>query len=169
MNRPKADPDFRLIACDADGRPDEPVAELPSAIAEACKGCSDLYKRLGYRPPWVSYIALYSDAAVGSGAFVGPPVEGRVEIAYFTLPEHEGNGFATLTAQGLIAIAQECQPKVEIFAKTTPEANASTAILTKLGFEFVGTTIDHEIGEAWAWLLAPPSTSLAGVPGDAGG
>ena len=89
---------------------------------------------------------------VGGGAFVGPPVEDRVEIAYFTLPEHEGHGFATLTAQGLITIAQGAHPKIEIFAKTAPEANASAAILTKLGFTMIGTTSDHEIGEAWAWL-----------------
>jgi len=155
MNRPKTDPSFRLVACDANGRPDELIAELPSPIAEACKGCSDLYKRLGYMPPWVSYIALYSDFPVGSGAFVGPPVGNRVEIAYFTVPEHERRGFATLTAQGLVAIARECQPNVEIFAKTAPESNASTAILKNIGFELIGTTIDHEIGEAWAWLLAP--------------
>jgi len=156
MNEPMTDPNFRLVACDADGRPDDAIGELPGPIAEACKGCSDLYKRLGYVPPWVSYIALYSDSPVGSGAFVGPPVGERVEIAYFTVPEHAGRGLATLTAKGLIAIARECQPKVEIFAKTAPVSNASTAILTKIGFELVGTTIDHEIGEAWAWLLTPP-------------
>lgn len=147
-------PNFRLVRCDSNGRPDEPIDELPRPIVEACKASSDLYKRIGYTPPWVSYIALYSESAVGGGAFVGPPVGDRVEIAYFTSPEHAGHGFATLTAQSLIAIARGSQPKVEIFAKTAPEANASTAILRKLGFKMIGTTSDDEIGKAWAWLLA---------------
>ena len=105
-------------------------------------------------PPWVSYIAIDSKSAVGGGAFVAPPDRDRVEIAYYTLPEHEGRGFATLTAQGLITIARQSQPYLQIYAKTAPETNASTAILTKLGFKMVGTTTDDEIGEAWAWLLA---------------
>jgi ribosomal-protein-alanine N-acetyltransferase len=145
---------FRLVGCDPDGRPDEPVGELPGAIVEACAASADLYRRLAYVRPWVSYIALDSKSAVGGGAFVGPPVDNRVEIAYFTLPEHEGQGFAKLTAQRLVAIARESRPAIEIFAKTEPETNASTAILTSLGFRMVGTTTDHEIGEAWAWLLA---------------
>ena len=144
---------FRLVRCDSEGRPEEPIDEFPRSIAEASKASSDLYKRIGYTAPWVSYIALYADSAVGGGAFIGPPVRDRVEIAYFTLQEHEGHGFATLTAQSLIAIARGSQPKVEIFAKTAPEANASTAILTKLGFKMVGTASDDDIGEAWAWLL----------------
>jgi RimJ/RimL family protein N-acetyltransferase len=144
---------FRLVACDPDGRPDEAAVELPGAILQACAASADLYRRLAYVRPWVSYIAFDSESAVGGGAFVGPPVENRVEIAYFTLPEHEGQGFATHTAQRLVAIARESRPAIEIFAKTEPETNASTAILTRLGFRMVGTTTDHEIGEAWAWLL----------------
>lgn len=156
--------DFRLVSCDANGRPDEPVDELPRPIAEACKACSDLYERISYMPPWVSYIAFNSSYAVGGGAFVGPPVDDRVEIAYFTLPEHEGQGFATLTAHGLVAIARENRPGVEIFAKSAPGTNASTAILTKLGFRMIGTTIDDDIGEAWAWLLErrPPEPPRSG-------
>ena len=102
--------DFRLVSCDPDGRPDEPIDELPHPIAVACKACSDLYKRTAYARPWVSYIALSSGSPVGGGAFVGPPVGGRVEIAYFTLPEHSGHGFATLTAQGTCEIQTNSPP-----------------------------------------------------------
>jgi [ribosomal protein S5]-alanine N-acetyltransferase len=153
MQERSATPDFRLVGCDPDGRPDEPVGDLPHPIAEACRACSDLYKRVGYERPWVSYIALVAGSPVGGGAFVAPPVGNRVEVAYFTLPEHAGSGFATLTLKSLIAIARNRQPAVEIYAKTAPEANASTAVLAKLGFNMAGTTTDDEIGEAWAWLL----------------
>jgi ribosomal-protein-alanine N-acetyltransferase len=154
MERAPAKPGFRLVRCDPDGAPDEPIDRLPRLIAEACVASAALYGRIGYRPPWVSYIALDSEAAVGGGAFVGPPVNDRVEIAYFTLPDYEGRGFATLTARRLVAMAREDLPEVQIFAKTEPRANASTAILMKLGFTMTGTTTDDEIGEAWAWLLA---------------
>jgi RimJ/RimL family protein N-acetyltransferase len=144
---------FRLVLCGESGLPDEPIASLSQPIVDACEACSTLYRRVGYVPPWVSYIALRSNTAVGGGAFVGPPVQDRVEIAYFTLPQHQGQGCATLTAQTLIAIARASRAGIEICAKTAPEASASTALLTQLGFTSIGITADDEIGEAWAWLL----------------
>lgn len=148
-----SDDDFRLVRCGADGLPEEPVDALPRSILDAGEACAGLYRRLGYQSPWVSYVALHSGLAVGGGAFVGPPVEDRVEIAYFTLPEHQGRGCARLTAGRLIAIARESRPGIEIFAKTAAESNASTAILSRFGFSPIGVTTDEEIGEAWAWLL----------------
>lgn len=97
--------------------------------------------------PWAmarSWAAAHSSA---------PPRDGRVEIAYYTLPGREGRGFAGRTASALVEIARRADPTVEVFAKTEPRANASTAILNRLGFEMIGETEDHEIGVAWAWLL----------------
>jgi hypothetical protein len=56
-------------------------------------------------------------------------------------------------AMHLVAIAKGCAPDLDICAKTLPETNPSTRILTKLGFRLAGTEQDHEIGTAWAWLL----------------
>ena len=147
------DDEFRLVACRRDGTPSEPICHLPRAIAEAATATSRLYDRLGYRLPWVGYIATLDGHAVGGGAFVGPPVGNRVEIAYFTLPERQRKGIAGQTAQSLLSIARDHSPQIEIFAKTVPEHNASVRVLERLGFKRIGTVTDHEVGEAWAWLL----------------
>ena len=80
-----------------------------------------------------------------------PPAEGRVEIAYFTLPGHEGRGFGRATAALLVDLARRADPALVVWAKTEPNENASTAILRSLGFRHTGSTTDHEIGEAWQW------------------
>ena len=77
-----------------------------------------------------------------------------MEIAYFTLPAHEGQGFGGTTAALLVDLARRTDPDLALWAKTLPEENASTAILRSLGFRHVGSTTDHEIGEAWAWELS---------------
>ncbi len=40
-------------------------------------------------------------------------------------------------------------------AQTLPEKNASTRILEKLGFSFMGPVQHPEDGEVWEWRLRP--------------
>ena len=84
---------------------------------------------------------------------MGPPRDGEVEIAYFTLPEFEGKGYAKSAAKTLMDIASKTH--VTVSAKTLPEESASTSILCKLGLVDAGDTIDHEIGRAWRWVHTP--------------
>jgi [ribosomal protein S5]-alanine N-acetyltransferase len=147
-----ADDCFELVACERDGSLAAPCERTPD-IDEICAATAGMYDRLGFDPPWIGYIAAVEGVAVGGGAFVGAPADNRVEIAYFTRAGHEGRGIATRTARRLVAIARRHSPGIEIYAKTMPEAGASTRILARLGFERIGVTTDHEIGEAWAWLL----------------
>ena len=144
---------FRLVPCGRDGQPLEPIGPLPQAILEINAMSAEFYNRTVYAPPWVGYLALDGDAVVGTGGFVGPPEDNRVEIAYGTLSGHEGLGHAGRTAATLVAIARAARPGTEIYAKTLPEDGPSPAILRRLGFRRIGTAIDHEIGLAWAWLL----------------
>jgi RimJ/RimL family protein N-acetyltransferase len=144
---------FRLIPIGCDGRPEIRLEDLPEDIVAMLQASADFHASAGYEPPWIGYLALDGDEVVGGGAFVGPPEHGRVEIAYFTRPGHEGRGHATKTAAGLLAIARQVLPGVAIWAKTAPEPGPSPAILTRLGFQRDGVVVDHEIGEAWAWRL----------------
>lgn len=144
---------FRLIPVGRDGRSALAVGDLPDDIAAVLKSTADVYDQVGFDPPWIGYLALDGDAVVGGGAFVGPPSEERVEIAYFTRPDHQGSGYGGKTAAALIAIARQARPGLAICAKTAPEPGPSPAILTRLGFQRIGSVEDHEIGEAWAWLL----------------
>ena len=145
---------FRLVPCGRDGQPLEPVGPLPQAILDLNQASAEFYSRAAYEPPWIGYLAVLGETVVGGGGFVGPPELGRVEIAYFTLPEQEGRGHAGRTAAALVEVARAALPGIEVYAKTAPENGPSPAILRRLGFKLIGTAIDHEIGVAWAWLLS---------------
>ncbi len=117
------------------------------------RGTADLYDRIGYQPPWVGYVAVVEGVGVGGGAFVSAPVDGEVEIAYYTLADQERRGYAGQTAAQLVSIARAAQADIRVTAKTEPQHNASTRILTRLGFERGPDVEDHEIGLAWSWAL----------------
>jgi RimJ/RimL family protein N-acetyltransferase len=144
---------FSLLQCDRDGQPVGELESIPAEIAQACRLNADLHRRLGYEPPWVSYIAADDRRAVGGGAFVGAPRYGIVEIAYFTLPEFRQQGYALRTATQLIAIARRTAPDIVLKALTLPEPNPSTKILERLGFKVVGLAHDADAGQVWEWQL----------------
>ncbi|HEY5078225.1 MAG TPA: GNAT family N-acetyltransferase, partial [Opitutaceae bacterium] len=103
--------------------------------------------------PWVAYLGMERDACVGTCAFTGPPREGRVEIAYFTFPGHEGRGVATRMAGELVAIARTAAPEVLVTAHTLQEEGASTRILRRLGFVLEGPLTHPRDGPIWVWSL----------------
>ena len=131
---------------------------MPEVIRDNCVATASFYKIVGFEPPWIGYISLAEGKPVGGGAFKGPPRDNRVEIAYYTLEELEGRGFATATASELINIARSAVPTITVAAQTLPTPNASNALLKKLGFVLQGSLIHPEDGEVWEWQLkAPPA------------
>ncbi len=143
--------EFRLVRCTADGRPSEPIVELPESLVTNCLSTAVLYRRIGYVEPWVGYVAVDGPYGVGGGAFVGAPKDGCVEIAYYTLKEFEGRGYATKTVAGLIEIARQQDPQVTLKAFTLPKQNASTRILQRFGFTRFGDSFDVDAGAVWEW------------------
>jgi [ribosomal protein S5]-alanine N-acetyltransferase len=125
--------------------------DVPEAIVATYLANADLYRRVGFVPPWVSYVAIDDGRAVGGGAFVGPPRDNCVEIAYFTLQELERRGHATHTASELVAIARNTNPGIVIRAFTLRESNASTKILQRLGLRLFGDAQDSDEGDVWEW------------------
>jgi len=108
---------------------------------------------------WFGYCSI--DAAknnlVGICLFKGPPTSDRsVEIAYFTLPELEGQGYGTAMASELIRIAFASNEVDLIVAHTLPLTNASTRILQKVGMDFAGEATDPQDGRVWRWVLHKP-------------
>ena len=67
-----------LIPCDQDGVPVQPVSEMPEALAANCLATAELYRRIGFVPSWIGYVAVVRGRGVGGGAFVGPPKDGFV-------------------------------------------------------------------------------------------
>jgi [ribosomal protein S5]-alanine N-acetyltransferase len=113
----------------------------------------DYYPKTGFNPPWVSYLIIRQNKVVGSCGFTGAPDNGKVEIAYWTFKEFEGQGIASFACKELVKIAQRSDSAVTVTAKTAPGPNASTRILQNNRFIQSGTVVDEEIGEAWLWTL----------------
>ena len=119
---------------------------------EIFKSYPDYYYKVGYNPPWIGYFVIWDERVVGVAGFTGQPKNDRVEIAYGTFKDYEGQGIASFSCIQLISIAKTADPAVIITAKTSPEHNASTKILQRNGFEFTGIVQDEEIGNAWEWI-----------------
>ena len=91
---------------------------------------------------------------IGDVAFKGPPSEdGFVEIAYGIAPEHQGRGFATEAARALIAFARQAARVRVVRAHTRHDNIASSRVLAKCGFRFVGDVIDPEDGLVQRWEI----------------
>jgi [ribosomal protein S5]-alanine N-acetyltransferase len=93
---------------------------------------------------------------IGSAGYKGPPdAAGMVEIAYGIAPAYQGQGFATEAAAALVANAF-ADGRVRLArAHTLPEANASTHVLRKCGFAFIGDVVDPDDGPVWRWERGP--------------
>lgn len=112
-----------------------------------------VYNEKTYSPPWIGYLIIENNQVLGTCGFASTPKEGQVEIAYWTFPAFEGKGVASFACSELIQIAQKEDSTILITAKTAPEHNASSHILKKNGFMFSKIVQDHEIGDAWLWVL----------------
>jgi ribosomal-protein-alanine N-acetyltransferase len=142
---------MKLIAIAVSGEPVQTIPGLPDLATQVGLAYRQLYLAVGFAQPWIGYLAQENDICVGSCGFKGPPVNKRVEIAYFAFPEYEGRGFATQMAGELLRIASEADAEVITTAQTLPRESASTAILKKLGFVLIGTVNHPEDGEVWEW------------------
>jgi ribosomal-protein-alanine N-acetyltransferase len=149
--------ELALVAITQGGELAKPVTSLPPIAAEVVEATTQLYRVVGYEPPWVGYLAFENGNCVGSCGFKSPPQDNRVEIAYFTFPGHEARGVATRMAAELIRLALDKMPVVIVAAQTLPEENASTSILKKLRFHLVGAVQHPEDGLVWEWQLSDTS------------
>jgi [ribosomal protein S5]-alanine N-acetyltransferase len=119
-------------------------------LKQLCTSTIAMYPNQLPMLPWVGYLAEKNGVFVGTCAYKSSPENGEVEIAYFTFPEYEGQGVATLMAQWLINIANQHGVSC-VKAQTLPEKNASVRILERLNFVFVGSVDHPEDGKVWEW------------------
>jgi len=105
--------------------------------------------------PWTWGFAVVereSRSVVGNAGFKGPPdADGMVEIAYGIAPDYEGRGYATEAAGLLVRFASASNDVGLIRAHTLPTNNASTHVLRKNGFEYIGEVVDPDDGLVWRW------------------
>ncbi len=145
---------MELIAITESGEPATPVPSTPQVAAEVVEATTQLYRAVGYEPPWIGYLAIENGICVGTCGFKSPPQDNRVEIAYFTFPGNESRGVARRMASELIRLALDKMPAVIVAAQTLPEESASTSVLKKLLFRLVGTVEHPEDGLVWEWQLS---------------
>jgi RimJ/RimL family protein N-acetyltransferase len=109
--------------------------------------------------PWTHGFSLAdreTGIAIGKCGFKGPPAaDGVVEIAYGVHPDHQGRGYATEAAEALVSYAFGDSRVRVVRAHTLPEPSASTRVLIKCGFCYVGEVIDPEDGLVWRWEKYP--------------
>ena len=118
----------------------------------------DFYKRVGYNKPWIGYFATVDGSEiVGCGGYKGKPREGKIEIAYSTFRNYEGQGIGTEICRQLVLLSLKTDPSLKITARTFLENNASTTILKRNGFECVGIVNDEEDGDVWEWKFQKPN------------
>jgi RimJ/RimL family protein N-acetyltransferase len=135
-----------LGSCVPDGWP-----EFPEAV-------DFTLARLAEHPheaDWWMHFFLADGAAVliGSGGFVGPPVNGVVEIGYEIAPAFRERGLATAAARALIDKAVASGRVRTIIAHTRPDENPSTGVLRRLSFRCRGEFTDPLEGPVWRWEL----------------
>jgi len=112
----------------------------------------DYYKRVGFVKPWIGYFAgVENEEIVGYGGYKGQPRNGKIEIAYGTVKQHEGKGVAKEICRKLVSLALQTDPSIRITARTFLEVNASTQVLKHNGFKNVGIVNDEDDGDVWEW------------------
>jgi RimJ/RimL family protein N-acetyltransferase len=131
-------------------------------------GLRDFYLSKDVSPQWLAQLRTTTEAdiwrhgfgvvhvvsgqTIGAGGFKGPPDEdGATEIAYGIVPQYQGRGYATEVAAALVDFAVKSGRVRIACAHTLAQKNASTRVLTKCGFKFVGEVVDPEDGPVWRW------------------
>jgi ribosomal-protein-alanine N-acetyltransferase len=147
---------MELVPIRQDGSIEATVDALPPEMSGVLEATVALYATGSFTPPWICYLALKDGTPVGTCGFKSVPVNGRVEIAYFTFPGHEGRGVATGMASRLLDLASRAAPSVIVAAQTLPERNPSHRILEKHGFTCLGTVEHPEDGIVLEWQRKPP-------------
>ena len=111
--------------------------------------------RNGAPPEWGGYLVIDPAKArvIGTCAFKGAPMDGVVEIAYFTFPPYERKGYGTAMTSELIRLCLPTPAVRRVIAHTLPEHSPSTSILKKNGFLHRGEVVDAEDGRLWRWEL----------------
>lgn len=147
-----------LLPIDIDEAQNTRFRQNPECV-EVLNVYPDYYKKVGYNPPWIGYFAtLNGEEMVGCGGYKGKPKNGKVEIAYGTFKQYEGQGIGTQICRQLVLLSLQTDPSVSITARTFLENNASTQILKRNGFECQGIVCDEEDGDVWEWMLIKHST-----------
>lgn len=103
---------------------------------------------------WVSYFIITQEhpTLIGTCGYKGEPSEdGMIEIGYEIRDDFQNRGLATEAAKLLTDNALSSDDVRYILAHTIEIENASTAVLKKIGFEYIQSIEDPEDGTIYQW------------------
>jgi [ribosomal protein S5]-alanine N-acetyltransferase len=133
------------------------VADGWAGFPESLPVLRDSYAKNPGGHAWGTSFFVLDDprTLVGLGGYKGgPSSDGVVEIGYAIAPEFRGRGLATVAVAQMVARAFG-EPQVRfIDAHTVAQANASTRVLEKSGFEMLDALEDPDEGPIWHWRLS---------------
>ena len=141
------------------------VGDRPDLVREVVAQTLALHARVPRAPEWGGFLVADPVRAivVGTCGYAhGPEADGTVEIAYFTFPSFERQGWATAMAAELLARGRASPDVRAVVAHTLPEENGSTRILRRLGLRCVGPVEHPADGTIWRW------TDRSAEPGEIG-
>lgn len=142
---------MKLVPIDIDISANDRFTSNPECV-EVLNIYPGYYNKVGYNLPWIGYFATEDDIEIiGCGGFKGRPRNGTIEIAYATFKNHRGKGIGKEICRHLVLTALKADPSIRITARTLPEKNASTSILKRNGFKYLGVVFDEDDGDVWEW------------------
>jgi RimJ/RimL family protein N-acetyltransferase len=106
-----------------------------------------------WREPYL-FLAGEPPVAVGSAAFKGEPIGGRIEIGYGVAPDHAGQGCATAGVRQVVEHALSQPGLVEVYAETAVDNDASRRVVQKVGFIHVGQHESAHDGLVDQWIYS---------------
>ena len=103
-------------------------------------------------PDWFGHFAIEGESQrlIGICSLKGPPVDGMVEMAFYTFPGFEGIGVATEMARFLLERARSLQGVQRVIAHTASKSDASTRVLEKIGMRLAGEELEDGV-PVWRW------------------
>jgi [ribosomal protein S5]-alanine N-acetyltransferase len=108
----------------------------------------------GHPLPWTTTFLIVNDEdarVVGGCGFKTAPTHGRVEVGYGVAPSAQRRGAASQALQLLVQRAFEAGA-TEVLAEVAPTNHSSTRVVQKVGFEKVGSRLDHENEHVVQWV-----------------
>jgi len=117
-----------------------------------------LYTRQGFTPPWIGYFMSRNGQIAGACGFKNVPVNGKVEIAYWTFREFEHQGIASEVCGELVRLARVSDPWIVVTARTCSLYNTSSRVLRKNGFVHTDMAFDDECQDIFEWTCQSSKT-----------
>lgn len=129
---------------------DWPDADLPGVLESYAKLIEAYPDKIG----WGVWLFVLNGVVIGDGGFHGPPKDGRVEIGYSIVPEHQRRGYATQAVRALCGWAFGNEARL-IAASCVATNLASMRVLERCGFAKAGSELTQGGQARLKWELRP--------------